>query len=96
MVGVTTSCQTYTKDPENVKVENGVLKITAKADGNGGYTSARLKTEGLYGFKYGKVEIKAKLPASQGTWPAMWFLGNNFATEGWPKCGEIDMLEQKR
>ena len=87
--------QTYTKDPENVKVENGVLKITAKADGNGGYTSARLKTEGLYGFKYGKVEIKAKLPASQGTWPAMWFLGNNFATEGWPKCGEIDMLEQK-
>ncbi|GJH39777.1 hypothetical protein RCZ04_03270 [Capnocytophaga sp. HP1101] len=87
--------QTYTKDPENVKVTNGVLKITAKADGNGGYTSARLKTEGLYGFKYGKVEIKAKLPAAQGTWPAMWFLGNNFATDGWPRCGEIDLLEQK-
>lgn len=87
--------QNYTKEAENVKVENGVLKITAKADGKGGYTSARIKTEGLYGFKYGKLEIKAKLPAAQGTWPAMWLLGNNFATEGWPKCGEIDLLEQK-
>ena len=87
--------QTYTKDPENVKIEGGLLKITAKSDGSGGYTSARLKTQGLYGFKYGKVEIKAKMPASKGTWPAMWFLGSNFSTEGWPKCGEIDMLEQK-
>lgn len=87
--------QSYTNNTENVMVTNGVLKITAKTDGSGGYTSARLKTEGLYAFKYGKIEIKAKLPAAQGTWPAMWLLGNNFATDGWPKCGEIDLLEQK-
>ncbi|TVZ57221.1 beta-glucanase (GH16 family) [Lutibacter sp. Hel_I_33_5] len=86
--------QTYTNNAENAKVEGGSLKITAKADGNGGYTSARLKTEGLYNFKYGKVEVKAKLPASAGTWPAIWMLGSNFSTVSWPKSGEIDIMEQ--
>lgn len=87
--------QTYTNDIENVKIENGILKITAKATGANEYTSARIKTQGLYSFRYGKVEIKAKLPSKQGTWPALWLLGDSFSAEGWPKCGEIDIMEQK-
>jgi len=88
--------QTYTDDAENVIVADGVLKITAKAssDGSGGYTSARLKSQGLQNFTYGRVEISAKLPASQGTWPALWMLGSNFPDVGWPTCGEIDIMEQ--
>jgi hypothetical protein len=87
--------QSYTNDTENVKIEGGSLKITAKADGSGGYTSARLKSQGLYKFTYGRVEVKAKLPAAQGTWPAIWMLGSNFTTVSWPHCGEIDIMEQK-
>ncbi len=86
--------QTYTSDPENVIVENGVLKITARDDGAGGYTSARVKTENLREFTYGRAEIRAKLPAATGTWPAIWALGANFETVGWPSCGEIDIMEQ--
>jgi len=87
--------QTYTDTAENAKVEGGSLIITAKADGSGGYTSARLKSQGLYKFTYGRVEVKAKLPIAQGTWPAIWMLGSNFPTVGWPHCGEIDIMEQK-
>ena len=86
--------QTYTDTAENAKVEGGSLIITAKADGSGGYTSARLKSQGLYNFTYGRVEVKAKLPASQGTWPAIWMLGSNFTSVGWPQSGEIDIMEQ--
>jgi hypothetical protein len=87
--------QTYTNSAENVIVEGGSLKITAKADGSGGYTSARLKSEGLKEFTYGRYEIRAKLPASQGTWPAIWMLGANYPTVSWPAAGEIDIMEQK-
>ena len=87
--------QTYTDNSENVIVEDGVLKIMAKADGSGGYTSARIKTENLFEFTYGIVEVRAKLPAAQGTWPAIWMLGANFDQVGWPTCGEIDIMEQK-
>lgn len=86
--------QIYTSSSENAKVENGVLKITAKSDGMGGYTSARLKTQGKFQFTYGRVDVRAKLPASAGTWPAIWMLGSNFTSVGWPKCGEIDIMEQ--
>ena len=86
--------QTYTNESSNVIVEGGFLKITAKADGNGGYTSTRLKSQGLQSFKYGRVEVRAKLPASQGTWPAIWMLGDSFTSVGWPHCGEIDIMEQ--
>lgn len=86
--------QTYTNNAENVIVEDGLLKITAKADGAGGYTSARLKSEKLQEFTYGRVEVRAKLPSAQGTWPAIWMLGANFDTVGWPACGEIDIMEQ--
>ncbi|GGK55256.1 MULTISPECIES: glycoside hydrolase family 16 protein [Flavobacteriaceae] len=87
--------QTYTNNSENVTVEDGLLKITAKNDGSGGYTSARIKSENLFEFTYGTVEVRAKLPSSQGTWPAIWMLGANFDQVGWPVCGEIDIMEQK-
>nr|WP_321222598.1 glycoside hydrolase family 16 protein [uncultured Psychroserpens sp.] len=86
--------QTYTNASENVIVEDGFLKITAKAEGSG-YTSARLKSENLYEFTYGRVEVRAKLPASQGTWPAIWSLGADYETNTWPGCGEMDIMEQK-
>lgn len=86
--------QAYTDNAENVIVEGGFLKITAKADGAGGYTSTRLLSQNLQDFTYGRVEIRAKLPEAQGTWPALWMLGSNFQTVGWPTCGEIDIMEQ--
>ena len=85
--------QNYTNSIENAVVDNGVLKIVAKADGTG-YTSARLKSQGLQSFTYGKIEVRAKLPPSQGTWPAIWMLGSNFTNVGWPHCGEMDIMEQ--
>ena len=85
----------YTNRMENSIVQGGVLKVTAmKEDYNGsGYTSARLITKNKFAFTYGKVEIRAKLPAGVGTWPATWMLGSDNATVGWPKCGEIDIME---
>ncbi|APD05966.1 licheninase [Flavobacteriaceae bacterium UJ101] len=87
--------QYYTDREDNVIVENGFLKITAKKEDYQGsnYTSARLKTQGIFDFKYGKVDIHAKLPEGVGTWPAFWMLGSNFDTVGWPACGEIDIME---
>ncbi|WP_223270857.1 glycoside hydrolase family 16 protein [Subsaximicrobium wynnwilliamsii] len=85
--------QVYTNDAENVTIENGILRIIAKANGDG-YTSARLKTQNLYEFTYGRVEIRAKLPAAQGTWPALWSLGADIEVNPWPGCGEIDIIEQ--
>lgn len=89
--------QYYTDALENAKVEGGVLKITAKAQNFSGsnYTSARLVTENKFEFKYGKVEVRAKLPTGGGTWPAIWMLGENYATAPWPACGEIDIMEHK-
>ncbi|WP_456315216.1 family 16 glycosylhydrolase [Pseudomonas shirazensis] len=87
--------QNYTTAASNVIVEGGSLKITAKKEASGGadYSSARLKTAGKFEFTYGKVEIRAKLPIGKGTWPAIWMLGANFATNPWPACGEIDIME---
>ncbi len=87
--------QFYTSRPENVVVDNGILKITAKKENYEGaaYTSTRLKTQGKFNFKYGKVEVRAKLPQGGGTWPAIWTLGSNITSVGWPACGEIDIME---
>lgn len=85
--------QNYRNNIENAVVEDGVLKIIAKKSG-AGYTSARLKSQGLQSFTYGKIEVRAKLPASKGTWPAIWMLGSNFTSVGWPHCGEMDIMEQ--
>lgn len=61
--------------------------------GDAAYTSARIKSEGLQEFTYGRVEVRAKLPSAGGTWPALWALGANFKDVGWPASGEIDIME---
>ena len=86
--------QTYTNSLTNARVEDGLLKIIAKAEGSG-YTSSRLKSQGLFQFTYGRMDVRAKLPSSAGTWPAIWMLGANFPSVGWPNCGEIDIMEQQ-
>ncbi len=89
--------QYYTNRADNSYVSNGTLKIIAKKEAYQGsqYTSARLLSKGKYSFKYGKVEVRAKLPAGVGTWPAIWMLGDNFSTVSWPACGEIDIMEHR-
>lgn len=87
--------QYYTDRPENVVVEDGMLKITAiQEDFEGsGYTSARLLTQGLFEQKYGRFEARMKLPYGKGMWPAFWLLGANIDEISWPFCGEIDVME---
>jgi beta-glucanase (GH16 family) len=86
----------YTNRQTNAIISNGTLKIIALKESYNGsaYTSARMLTNNLYSFQYGRIDVRAKLPASTGTWPAIWMLGNNIATVGWPACGEIDIMEQ--
>ena len=87
--------QYYTDRLENAKVEDGVLKITAQKENYEGapYTSARIITLGKFDFTYGKVEVRAKLPVGGGTWPAIWMLGSNISSVGWPASGEMDIME---
>lgn len=87
----------YTK--ENAFIENGNLVIEARKEkksdkyGSYDYTSARMISQGKFNIKYGKVEIRAKLPKGKGIWPALWMLGEDINTKGWPGCGEIDIME---
>lgn len=101
--------QHYTSRIDNSIVENGYLKIIAKRESYSDqgftkdFTSARLNSK--FAFKYGKVEVRAKLPSGVGTWPAIWTLGKNiieagayfdnqgYGTAAWPACGEIDIME---
>lgn len=87
----------YTDRPQNVRVENGKLVITALQESYGGqnYTSGRINTKGKYSFKYGKIVARIKLPYAQGMWPAFWMLGNSYANtaNNWPRCGEMDIVE---
>jgi beta-glucanase (GH16 family) len=92
--------ESYTNRAENAHLENGNLVITARKENYEGkdhlpreYTSARLKTQGLFSQAYGRFEARIKIPAGQGIWPAFWMLGDNISTAGWPKCGEIDIME---
>ncbi len=73
---------------------DGYLHIVAEQPTAGSYTSARIKTEGLFSFQYGRIEFRAQVPEGQGFWPAAWLLGNNIATVNWPACGEMDVLER--
>ena len=82
--------QLYTD--KNHRLENGNLVITAKKEGNS-YTSTRITTKKKKEFKYGRLEARAKLPTGHGIWPAFWMLGANISELGWPKSGEIDILE---
>jgi len=89
--------QYYTDRLDNAVVSGGTLKIIAKRENFSGstFTSARLLSRTKFSFKYGKIEILAKLPTGVGTWPATWMLGDNFLTAGWPACGEIDIMEHR-
>ena len=73
---------------------DGSLHIAARQPSPGVYTSARMKTQGLFSFQYGRVEFRAQVPEAQGFWPAGWLLGNSIATINWPGCGELDVLER--
>lgn len=88
--------QYYTNRTENLQVTGGNLVITARKENYGGmgYTSARIKTQNLRNFTYGKIEARIKLPSGQGLWPAFWMLGSNITSVGWPKCGELDIMER--
>lgn len=88
---VNNELQRYTSG-ENAKVQNGKLLLTARNENNE-YTSSRLITKDKRIFTYGIIEIKAKLPKGNGTWPALWMLGNNIDQVGWPACGELDIME---
>jgi beta-glucanase (GH16 family) len=84
--------QTYTNDPQNITISDGSLMITAINNG-GSFTSARIKTQGLFAQKYGRIEASIKTPYGPGMWPAFWMLGENIETTPWPQCGEIDIME---
>jgi beta-glucanase (GH16 family) len=73
---------------------DGYLHLVAEEPAAGIYTSARLKTQGLFSFQYGRIEVSAMVPEAKGFWPAFWLMGNNLATVDWPACGEQDVLER--
>lgn len=87
--------QYYTNSTKNAVVGDGVLTITARKEtmGNRNYTSARMISRGEGDFLYGRIEVKAKLPAGKGTWPALWMLPTDWEYGDWPKSGEIDIME---
>ncbi len=87
--------QWYTSRPENVAVEDGLLKITARQDFWQGreFTSARIRTLNKADFRYGRLEARIKLPRGQGVWPAFWMLPTNSPYGDWPRSGEIDIME---
>jgi beta-glucanase (GH16 family) len=93
--------QYYTDRPENARVQNGLLVIELRQEQfeDSYFTSARLKTQGLREFQYGRIEARIKVPKGAGTWPAFWMLGGRFDPDSsepstqWPNVGEIDIME---
>ncbi|MFZ9977584.1 MAG: glycoside hydrolase family 16 protein [Candidatus Kapaibacteriota bacterium] len=88
----------YTNRPSNVQLNGeGQLVITARKESfsGSGYTSARIKTQGLFSQTYGRFEARIKTPTGPGIWPAFWLLGDNISEVSWPQCGEIDIMEQR-
>ena len=83
-----------TANPSAFVGTDGYLHIEAQQPSVGVYTSARLKTQGLFSFQYGRFEVRAQVPEAQGFWPAGWLLGNNITTVAWPACGEQDVMER--
>ena len=73
---------------------DGYLHIVAQEPSAGVYTSARMKTQGLFSVQYGRLEAKIWVPEAQGFWPAFWTLGNDINTNPWPACGEQDIMER--
>jgi beta-glucanase (GH16 family) len=90
--------QYYTDRPENIIVEDGMLKITARQESFQGsnYTSAKILTRGSFERTYGRYEARIQLPFGQGIWPAFWLLGDDSGgTVIWPQIGEIDIMEYR-
>jgi beta-glucanase (GH16 family) len=88
--------QYYTKArKENVRIEHGILIIEARKESYSGseYTAGSINTLGKFTFQYGRLEVRAKLPKTLGSWPAIWMLGEDIETVGWPRCAEIDVME---
>jgi beta-glucanase (GH16 family) len=92
--------ESYTSRPENAKIVSGKLVITARQEQYTGadgiiqpYSSARLKTQGLFAQAYGRFEARIKIPRGQGIWPAFWMMGDDINRVDWPDCGEIDIME---
>lgn len=87
--------QAYTDRPENARIEDGMLVIEARKEEfvRRNYTSARLKTQGLHAWTYGRIEARMRLPYGNGIWPAFWMLGANITETPWPASGEIDIME---
>ena len=87
--------QCYTNNAENARVENGCLLIEAIKEKVGTflYTSASINTLGKKEFFHGRIEVCAKIPTGKGAWPAIWMMGTDRPTVGWPECGEIDIME---
>lgn len=72
---------------------DGYLHIVARRAAGGAYTSARLRSQGLQSFRYGRIEARIRIPEGQGMWPAFWMLGDNITSVQWPACGEFDIME---
>ena len=92
--------ETYTSRLKNVEVRGGNLVITAwkeRFTGSDGiprwYTSGRIRSKGRFSQRYGRFEARMKLPLGKGIWPAFWLLGDDSSSVGWPRCGEIDVME---
>lgn len=85
----------YTDKIQNIKVENGMLRITAIKESYMGsaYTSARILSKGKFEPKYGRIEARIKMPYGKGFWPAFWMIGANSDIVAWPQCGEVDIME---
>jgi beta-glucanase (GH16 family) len=85
--------ETYTNSVQNVRLDGSGHLIIHVDRTDSGYTSARIKTQGLLSARYGRIEARIRLPFGQGIWPAFWALGSNITSVGWPQCGEIDIME---
>lgn len=92
--------QTYTDSAANVRItqdpfatDGRALEIVARKEADGGYTSARILTLNKYAVRYGYIEARIRIPEGQGIWPAFWMMGADITTNGWPACGEIDVME---
>ncbi len=89
--------QIYTSESKNAEIVThegqSVLAITALQENAGEYTSARLSSKGKVSVRFGRLEIRAKMPEGKGLWPAIWMLGGNIDQIDWPGCGEIDIIE---
>ena len=99
--------QQYRDTRDNLRLEvdpgesgDGMLVIESRRQNTtqnlGAWTSGRINSKGKLKFKYGLVEVRAKLPPLLGSWPAIWMMGDNIDTLGWPRCGEIDIMEMGR